>query len=63
MARCWGVGILDNNSFDTCVENKGYGRTACQLQTGICTDQINIKLQVINDKFYKDKQECYQRYK
>lgn len=63
MARCWAVGILDNNSMNDCVNNEGRGRQICQLQKGICTEQISMKLKAINEKFDKDKQDCYIRYK
>ena len=50
LALCWGVGDLDNNSYEDCIKNKGEGRKVCQLQQGICTEQINSHLNVIKDK-------------
>src|ERR1035437_1423377 len=58
MAKCWGVGILDNGSYASCISNMGQGREICQLQSGTCSDVITETVNGIKDQLEKDKQDC-----
>ena len=63
MARCWGVGTLVEGSLDDCIAKNGMGRKECQTQEGVCLEQINQKLSIIDNELTKAKEECYKRYK